>query len=103
MSSLSRPVLTIGQKQQWRDLTTTRSMNVTYTNSSLRTIVVGVRVANGVNAARSITGYIDGILVVSGGASYGGQADGITMIVPSGSTYLASGDINLSKWAELDE
>ena len=91
----------LGINQTWQDVTASRSLNTTYTNTTGRTIVVAVR-ASGVDAGCLLS--VDGLLVSYQDISSVVDSNGLTAqaLVPPGSTYLAQLDGGvLSSWVEL--
>jgi hypothetical protein len=91
----------LGVGQTWQDLTASRSLGVTYTNSTGKAIVVYVSVQR--QASDNNLFYIDNVLFGQGANFsssniYGEQ----TFVVPNGNTYKvsASGGL-LVRWSEL--
>ena len=87
--------------QSWQDLTASRVLNTTYTNSTGMAIAVAVAGSGG--GPNALWMYIDGLSVSmsSGGTvTYG---SGGVMIVPNGSTYkiVATGSFSIARWHEL--
>lgn len=81
----------IGVNQTWQNLTASRAINTTYTNSTGKPIVISVRgtVAGG---GMSVTITVDGSVVLLGSYSASaGAGSGMPglMVVPVGSTYKA--------------
>jgi hypothetical protein len=91
----------IGVNQTWTDVSGSRSVGVTYTNSTGRPILVLVTLVNTGGAWM----YINGNLVirqfydVNTGAGQVGYSF-VTAIIPNGATYLVTSG-NLSTWWEL--
>jgi hypothetical protein len=83
------PNLAFGISQTWQNLTSSRSISVTYTNTTSRPIFVVAQVGNQTNGVQV---YIDSELVVrhwydvNGGAGQIGYSTGEFMVAP-GSTY----------------
>lgn len=96
----------IGVGQTWQDLTASRALATTYTNSSGKPIFVSVYTITGTSAG-TITFTIDGIAIGRQGISAGASCTmrlNVTFIVPNNSTYnvqSASGTNTLVTWAEL--
>jgi hypothetical protein len=97
-SSAAIPAQGIGVGQTWEDVTGSRSLGTTYTNSTSKPIMVVVRTGN--NSLSAIIGGVD-LGVVAANQSGGGGGQTVTMIVPAGSTYNFTSSGSLQKWAEL--
>lgn len=86
----------LGVGQTWQNMTSSRSVGTTYTNTTSRPIMIAVT-----KQLRGTQGYVqvNGINV----AYFHNGDDGMTntVIVPAGSTYRVTGISNLSLWAEL--
>lgn len=94
----------IGEGQTWQDVTASRALSTTYTNSTGNPIQVIISsYHNGINAR--ITVIVDGTTI----ASYGDDGtlkqlyQSCSFIVKNGATYsiVASGTATIHKWAEL--
>lgn len=96
----------VGSNQTWQDMRSTRSFNVTYTNESLNPILVTIGCYH-LSASAYNKYYVDEVPVgYSTGQGYDnavGVGGTVTFIVPSGSTYRASGGskTGVNTWAEL--
>lgn len=102
-----------GVGQTYQDVTASRALGVTYTNSTGRMIEVSVWIGGGGASGvySSVTGTVDGINMYfatnsdQNGGAYNNPPMGITMRVKAGSTYKASaaltGGQSLDKWVEL--
>lgn len=94
----------IGVNQTWQNVTGSRTVGVTYTNTTGRPIVVNVTNSGGTSNA--ITLSVDGINIAyhNYNASSGG-AGWVSGIVPSGSRYVittsGSSGASINVWAEL--
>jgi hypothetical protein len=94
----------IGASQTWQDVTASRAINVTYTNSTGRPIMVNITGAFTVNQYVEI--LIGGSVIVAK-AAWDGFASGrvwgtVSAIIPAGNTYQAtSTGLNSLSWAEL--
>ena len=86
----------VGVNQTWQDLTGSRSIGTTYTNSSGKPIFVVVNTSSG--TATTLT--VDSVVAGRYSQSSGGLGSQIVAIVPTGSSYVASGG-TLNNWAEL--
>ena len=87
----------IGVEQTWQN--PSRGLNVTYTNSTGKPIMVSVRTGSASNTITTSYLYVNGVAVAANG-SQGGNVNGVIAIVPNGSTYYATG-YSLSAWFEL--
>ncbi len=82
----------IGVGQTWQDVTASRSMNVTYTNSTGKPIIVSV----------SLTSISNNVWIsVNSGAFTSRSVLGTSCVVPSGATYLVNTDGTKQNWWEL--
>ncbi len=89
----------IGVGQSWSDVTSSRAVNTTYTNTTGKPIQIIVTTANWNNAG-SFELVLDGVSVTSFGNQDGyNQSKPISAIVPNGSTYRVNG--SFTKWSEL--
>lgn len=90
--------------ETWQDVTSSRALATTYTNSNSYPIMISVY--SGATGVQDITIYVGGVVVYRFNSSWdGGSAYGVgagTLIIPAGATYkvdMAYG--GLSKWFEL--
>ena len=84
----------IGSGQTWQNVLASRANGVTYTNSTGRSIQVGVRIQYG----SSIT--VNGVTAATSGIN--NATNFLGAIVPNGNTYVvSSGNGIVSNWAEL--
>lgn len=89
----------LGYTQTWQNLTASRALNTTYTNSTGRPILVGVYTYTG--GPNYVELVINGnvVSVSSGGTvTYEG---GVYGVVPVGATYRATSNSGLQTWCEL--
>lgn len=90
----------MGIGQTWQDVTASRALNVTYTNTTNRPIVVMVTCAIG---AFQLSPYVNGVWLGMNGNSTG-YNNAINWIVPAAATYslsVSSGWCSLQGWTEL--
>lgn len=90
----------IGDGQTWQDLTASRALSTTYTNSTGRTIGVMYEGISSSSASACVLN-INGSLIRGGVAPATLQTGSGVFLVPNGATYLASGITTMSKWWEL--
>ena len=85
--------------ETWHDVTVSRALGTTYTNSNSYPIFVSI-ICNGSPASATLT--IGSIQIQENATSVSGYAAySVTGIVPPGVTYSASGGTALASWAEL--
>ena len=94
----------IGVNQTWQDVTASRVVGTTYTNTTGKPIFVSISTSTSVASSNGIVLYIDGVIRLgdSNIGSNSGYASGVNGIIPNGSTYaiiLAGETINA--WSEL--
>jgi hypothetical protein len=91
----------IGISQTTQNLTASRALNTTYTNSTGKPIVVYVSVANSVSSPVMLN-QIDGVTIYGAASPTANTWFSFTMIVPIGSTYLINmnGIPALQYWVE---
>jgi hypothetical protein len=94
----------IGVGQSWTDVTASRALSTTYTNSTGRSIMVFLTIRGGAsnglfNVTVSINGTVYGRIAGWGLNVYSGSS----IIIPSGATYAfaPTGTMSLNQWAEL--
>jgi len=91
----------IGVGQTWQDVTDNRSDGVTYTNTTGKPIMVGIRgYYNGTASDSLVVGYVDGNVVMRFACTYEIYGN---FIVPNGSTYKVDKGSNatIANWWEL--
>lgn len=106
----------VGVDQQWRNVTSTRKLNDTYTNTSGKPIVVNVLVncsSRNVRVRLFVNGVIASLQEVQGSDTTSvtvTKALSVSAIIPAGASYYAnystmstggSGSVTLENWAEL--
>jgi len=89
-----------GSGQTWQDVTASRAVATTYTNSTGKPIVVNFVNTYGVNVSNFAIATVSGVSfkLSAGGANATGQPIG-NFIVPQGATYSVAG--TKSEWHEL--
>jgi hypothetical protein len=108
------PVPSIGVGQTWTDVTGSRAINTTYTNSTGRPIQVSISVQSQTASGCYLRFYINGVVVARQGSSQNDSADvraNVSLIIPNGNTYRlenaeqagnnGQGQIVLQTWFEL--
>lgn len=94
--------LAIGVGQTWQNMTSSRTADVTYTNSTGRPIMISVYGSSGAN--RSGLLYVDSVLIARTETTGSSGIGTLTAIVPNGSTYIVSAGStawSVFNWAEL--
>ena len=104
----------IGVDQTWQDVTASRAISTTYTNSTGRPIQVSVSVNSTTNSGCYVRFYINGVVVARQGAAQSSSLDAranVSLIIPNGNTYKienadqagnnGQGQIALQTWFEL--
>jgi len=93
--------------QVWNNVTSSRALSITYTNSNTYPIMVNVCVNGAGNLTVQGQMQVSGVTVAYGLQSVGGNQGTTTYIplsaiVPSGATYIVTGtNISIYAWAEL--
>lgn len=99
----SSPVATesqvIGVGQSYQNLTGSRVIGTTYTNSSGKAI--GVYIVGTSASPYNLTLTVNGTAVPQAGYGSGGVNTGGNWIVPQGATYTLSGITSLASWHEF--
>jgi hypothetical protein len=94
----------IGVNQTWQDVTASRAIGTTYTNSTGKPIIVALTYTN--SAGTSVQGLtINGVVVYASGVTTATVSGaGFALIVPNGATYVTvsnSGTMTKVTWTEL--
>ena len=90
----------LGVGQTWANVTASRAVNVTYTNSTGKPIQVVITTSNSNATGGGISFVVNGVTVVSQNILYEGAH--ISTVVPNGQTYrLNLSGLTVSSWAEL--
>lgn len=87
----------IGIGQTWQDVTASRAVNVNYTNSTGKPIMVALNFNTGTSGSMTVDGVFAGI----GSTAVSQATGGLNTIVPNGSVYRYTGGAALLAWAEL--
>lgn len=94
----------IGYSQTWQNMTSSRSIGTTYTNSTGKPITVTIAATgNGANGLFGIT-LNSAVTFYSPSAYSGGAWTSVTFIVPDGNTYYTTqqgSNVTLQIWMEL--
>lgn len=100
----AQATIALGNNQTWQDLTASRVMGTTYTNSTGEPIFVSVYVVTS-TAAGTVSWLIGGVEVGRQGISAGASCTcrvNVSFIVPNGVTYSATNTSgSLANWSEL--
>lgn len=98
----------LGVGQVWQDVRTSRALNVTYTNSTGRPIMVAVTLVTptGAFSYAMPTAFVNELLIVrnSGTAAGTPMSGAVTFVVPPGATYRvvrSGGTESIQFWTEL--
>lgn len=83
--------------QAWQNVASSRSVGVTYTNSTGRPIQVGIRVASAAGQIWTLT--IGGVVVQSYSAN--GMDGTFFAVIPAGASYVLTGGTVVNAWSEL--
>lgn len=100
-SALAAAVVPLGVGQTWQDVTGSRAIGTTYTNTTGRPILLSV-VCTSTNTTNSVGCLVGGVQISSQGASATNTAFTAIALVPAGSTYsISTVNSNLVQWNEL--
>jgi len=90
----------VGYGQTWQDVTGSRAIGTTYTNSTGKAIFLAVSAVGGANAHIGIT--VNGVQTIYGGYNSANlSAPSTSLIIPAGATYSVQAATALNKWFEL--
>lgn len=90
----------LGIGQTWTDVTASRALGTTYTNSTGKPIQVMMCFATTSTTSRTQTAIVNGVTIFSQTTNY--IAPVLNFIVPSGATYsITSTGLTLGTWSEL--
>jgi len=91
----------LGIGQTFQDMTASRALGTTYTNTTARPILVAITVTYG--SGTTMTMMIGGVSIPADGSHAATERTTNTFIIPPGMTYSysTSGGDTLYKWAEL--
>ena len=99
----SSPVATesqvIGVEQTWQDVTASRSLSVTYTNTTGKPIQVMITTAASATGSYVFSATVNGVQISYVYNNY--TIPYWCFIVPQGHTYSVTSGTQLSKWSEL--
>ena len=84
----------IGNGQTWQDVAASRAAGTTYTNTTGRSISVGIR-SQGGSAILTVGGVIAARSGINDASNY------IGAIVPNNTTYILAAGAPIGEWAEL--
>jgi hypothetical protein len=105
---LATAVLPLGVGQTWQDVTASRAVSTTYTNSTGRPIMVVALATNATNGSVVLDISVTGTATVSSSVPFGsgpGYRSSATAVIPNGQTYLfnmyGSGSPSLFQVVEL--
>lgn len=104
VAALEARARAIGEGQTWQNMTASRAVGTTYTNTTGRSIAVFINTTNGTSAAyNSIT--VSGLVIGNGSSQQGGgPVMSHSFIVPAGATYSITPSVGTSvinNWSEL--
>ena len=85
-----------GNAQTWTNVTSSRAINTTYTNSTAAPITVLITTGTGT----AMTFIVNGLVIANTQAGGGGNIP-VTLIVPAGGTYSVGNTGSISSWYEL--
>lgn len=94
----------IGVNQTWQNMTASRALSTTYTNTTGLPIMVSVVLDINSNITVECQMYVDGLLIYHyhNNPNNSGIGTCVSAIVPPGSTYsITSTGIPIQSWAEL--
>jgi len=90
----------VGYGQTWQDVTGSRAIGTTYTNSTGKAIFLAVSAVGGANTHIGIT--VNGVQTIFGGYNSATlSAPSTSLIIPAGATYSVQSATALNKWFEL--
>lgn len=90
----------IGVNQTWSDVTASRALNTTYTNSTGKPIFVMISAFNS-QSANILLITVSGVLISAVGQATWDNSTQASFIVPNGATYSAASSSGVRLWAEL--
>lgn len=91
----------VGQGQTWTDMTSSRALSTTYTNSTGKPIMVSVNTNSGQAVAN---GFVNGVQIQWQANYYTGSITSVCYIVPPDATYqvtMSGTGGTIQKWFEL--
>lgn len=92
----------IGVNQTWQNVTSSRLLGVTYTNTTGKPILVNITSAEGF-LANDVIFKVDTLIIAGGGSDNSTDRMFLSAIIPNGSTYLLNhtNGFVVSVWSEL--
>ena len=87
----------LGEGQTYKEVTSSRTLNTTYTNTTNK--LMWVSAAIWLSAGATLSGYVDGNLQCSGFAQQSSSNSWAGLLEPPGSTYKINGS-SITKWME---
>lgn len=93
--------LPLGQSQTWQDVSSARELGVNYTNTTGRTIAVAITSHTVYQTKRFLYIQCDGVEIARVDFDSNSTGQVVYALIPSGSTYIANGNIADYYWSEL--
>lgn len=101
--AVTRADRSIGVRQTWKNVTGSRALETTYTNTKGRSIAVCVQVACISAAGTSALMTVGGVSLMGSNMPLDGSKGGVLAVVPPGATYVCNTLLaTLENWFELD-
>ncbi|EPI2105995.1 phage tail protein [Providencia rettgeri] len=96
--------ITMGIKQNWKDVLAQRNVNTNYTNSAAKAIMLKITGTVSANGTVKAVLFVDGVSLdgINGGVATGIPLS-ISAIIPPGSSYKIehAGNVRIDSWAEM--
>ena len=92
----------VGSNQTWQDLTSSRSNNTNYTNTTGKPIMVNILTVGVGNNTASATATVDGtsFTLIYDNSTSTARGTG-SFVVPTGAVYKVNANFGISEWYEL--
>jgi hypothetical protein len=90
----------VGINQTWQNMTGSRALSTTYTNSTGKPIMISITTNTDSGSGQALGITVAGVLVVDD-RSTSGVSQTSAVIIPDGATYSAASNRTLRLWAEL--